>query len=666
MKKSIPIFLSLALGISYAYPCFASPKAISTQNNANNSFLYNDATYTIANEASKYKNGSVYLLNYKGDKIDYEIPEKVYLNGLCYEVVKIDAFAFANAQNTQTITIPSSVLEISNFAFASSPSLTNIEVKDNINFSSVDGVLFSKDKTNLITFPTAKVLHTYNIPLGTKTIKEGAFFENKNLKTLIAPSSLETIEKYAFSKTSSLKEIKDIINVKTIGDFAFANSSISSISLSGNLQYLGESAFYGSNISSITIPHKIGTVPKYCFYACSSLKDVYFSEGVYNIDNYAFANSSAKNIEFSKSLTSIGEKAFLNCDNLKEITLGENIEKISNQAFENCSNLEKISFSKNLSSLGNLIFKDCPKLTNIDTKENIYFTYENSILYSLDRTELVYMSPDINQRTLSLPKNISKIREDALTNIDIVEEFTVDSKNEYFSVENGILYNKNKTKLIRYPSAKETVNFTLPKTVKEIAPYAFKDAKKLIGIIDVSNISKIANSSFKNTPEFSGFYIEGGQNSNFSVIDNILYNKDKTTLIKAPSLNNLKEFKIPNSVKTIGSYAFEDSSIETLDTNNVTKIEGNAFLDSKLNTISMPKVETIGVSAFRGTKLKNLELPKNIKKIDDYAFADCKNLEKVDIKANSFEKFSQTVFYNSNNVKITVPTLSYKYYKKIL
>jgi hypothetical protein len=86
--------------------------------------------------------------------------------------------AFSEYGSFTSITIPESVTSIGAFAFSGCRSLTSIDVApNNENYTSIDGVLFSKDKTILIQYPKGKDATSYTILEGVTEIGEGAFFD---------------------------------------------------------------------------------------------------------------------------------------------------------------------------------------------------------------------------------------------------------------------------------------------------------------------------------------------------------------------------------------------------------------------------------------------------------------------------------------------------------
>ena len=142
----------------------------------------------------------------------------------------IDNYAFSDTKQTR-INIPSSVTYIAPYAFDNSKHLIEINVsKENLNYTSYNGVLFDKNMTTLKTFPEG-ITGDYIIPDGVKAIDEGAFSNCLNLISITIPDSIDTIAPSAFEHCKNLKKIifngnaptisgvKGIINGITVREF---------------------------------------------------------------------------------------------------------------------------------------------------------------------------------------------------------------------------------------------------------------------------------------------------------------------------------------------------------------------------------------------------------------------------------------------------------------
>lgn len=138
-------------------------------------------------------------------------------------VTHIGSGAFQTCTSLKNVTIPEKVA-ISYSIFSGCTSLEKIEVNsNNINLCSVDGVLYNKDKTQLICYPAGKKGTAYTIPDGVTTIKEATFYGNRSLNSITIPDSVTKIERNAFQDSISLTEITIPNTVTSIEVYTFEN-----------------------------------------------------------------------------------------------------------------------------------------------------------------------------------------------------------------------------------------------------------------------------------------------------------------------------------------------------------------------------------------------------------------------------------------------------------
>lgn len=145
--------------------------------------------------------------------------EKVLLpEGIEY----ISQGAFHGCKKLQSINIPSSVTKIDKEAFGQNESLESININpDNLNYTSIDGVVFSKDRTKLLFYPGGKECETYETPEGCNEIEDYVFKFAKNPHRIILGKDINKIGENAFESAIGLKYIFIGKNVKTISNNAF-------------------------------------------------------------------------------------------------------------------------------------------------------------------------------------------------------------------------------------------------------------------------------------------------------------------------------------------------------------------------------------------------------------------------------------------------------------
>lgn len=279
------------------------------------------------------------LTAYSGSDVDLVIPDNL-------GITRIYMYAFSNCKTLKTVTIPANIEKIDSNAFVWCSSLTDILVAEaNANYSSVGGVLLSRDKITLVTYPCGKT-GGYIIPKTVTNISSMAFAGCEGLTSVTLPESLNVIETNAFTGCSGLEEIAIPANVNSIKDMAFGScGSLTSITVAGeNTSYASMDGvlftkdfttllrFPGGKTGSYTIPAGVKIIGSSAFEGCTKLFGVTIPMGVTTIGFSAFSGSNSLiKLIISSSVTQIDSKAFDGCSNLtiyaKEGTPAESIAK---------------------------------------------------------------------------------------------------------------------------------------------------------------------------------------------------------------------------------------------------------------------------------------------------------------------------------------------------
>ena len=230
-----------------------------------------------------------------------------------------------------------------------------------------------------------------------------------------------------------------------------------------------------------------------------------------------------------------------------------------------------------------------------------------------------------NVVSIIINAGITSMDSSAFENCYNLTSITVDIENENYSSENGILFNKDKTKIIRYSPGKSDSSYTIPNSVTTIDFGAFECCNNLTSITIPNSVTYIYRDAFRYCNNLTSVTIPNSvtsigdwafdgcnnltnitvdiENENYSSENGILFNKDKTEIIRYSPGKNDSSYTIPNSVTNIGSYAFSDCYNLTSVTipNSVTSIGGYAFSGcDNLTSITIPNsVTSIGIYAFR-------------------------------------------------------------------
>lgn len=218
-----------------------------------------------------------------------------------------------------------------------------------------------------------------------------------------------------------------------------------------------------------------------------------------------------------------------------------------------------------------------------------------------------------NLKTITIPKNVASISNDfVFYNCKSLTEILVDSDNENFCSEDGVLFNKDKTIIIAFPPGKQGL-YTIPSSITSIGNYAFENCVSLTTLTIPNSVTKISDYAFLNVPNIVCLSSASGspwgaRNVNGYVEGIFVYNDDSKTELMACSAAAKGEIVIPDGVQTISGIAFYECW--------------------KVTSIKIPQsVKSIGNSSFIGCSgLSSLEVPNTVTSIGDYAFADIQNV----------------------------------------
>jgi len=448
------------------------------------------------------------------------------------------------------------------------------------------------------------------IPSGVTSIGDYAFYHCSSLTSIEIPDGVTSIGNYAFRNCSSLKSIALPESLTSIGENAFCDCrSLTSIDLPESLTTIGYATFQNcSSLKSINIPDSVTSIGDSAFCDCSSLTSIEIPDGVTSIGDYAFRNcSSLKSIDIPDSVTSIRYSAFYNCTSLTSIDLPENLTSIGSSAFSN-SGITSIRIPKNVETIGSGAFSGCNiKEFSID-EENASFTLIDGVIYNKDVTKIVYINDNITEVVIpATVKDISSAFKGSLT----IEKVTFEAGSALTSIGSSAFNGCSSLTSIKIPSG-----------VTSIGSSAFYGCSSLTSIDIPDGVTSIGNSAFSGCSSLTSIEIPEGVTS----IGNSAFS----------GCSSLTSIEIPEGVTSIGSNAFSScSSLTSIEIpEGVTSIGYRAFYNcSLLTSIEIPEsLTSIGDSAFSGcSSLTSIEIPEGVTSIGSSAFSDCSSLTSIDI-----------------------------------
>ena len=298
-----------------------------------------------------------------------EIPDSMFFNMDTLNTViipegitSIGDTVFRGGDGITEITIPAQISKIGVAAFADCTKLKNIYVdSDNQYFTSVNGILFSKDMKTLICYPAGRTATTYTVPSGVTKIGYAAFGTAKNLYYIYLPDSVTHIDTYAFTFCDLLQKMTIGPNVVSLGDAALGyNMNLKSVVFENPNTTLDWHTFANCvSLTSVTLPQNLTILPTGLFSGCSKLKEITIPETVTVFGDSCFNSCSAlKIIDVPKKVTFIGYDAFYKCTSLEIINIHGNISTVDFRAFQDCTSLKIINLSGTLEKIDTTAFKN--------------------------------------------------------------------------------------------------------------------------------------------------------------------------------------------------------------------------------------------------------------------------------------------------------------------
>ncbi len=246
--------------------------------------------------------------------------------------------AFENS-TVQTIVLPASLTEVGESPFKWCSKLESITVhEDNEVYSNDEnGVLFNKDKTVLVKYPTGNERTSYSIPDTVKTVHNRAFMDSNNLVSVILPDSITVIEEFAFSSCGNLESVVIPEEVTTIEDYTFAHcEKITSVIIPSGVTEIKSCAFEGCyDLTSVTIPDTVKSIGRVAFSNCD-LSSITIPSSVESIGYYAFSGNAFTEVIIPEGVKSIGYGAFEWCTKLKSVKISNSVTEIGDYAFGFC------------------------------------------------------------------------------------------------------------------------------------------------------------------------------------------------------------------------------------------------------------------------------------------------------------------------------------------
>ena len=423
-------------------------------------------------------------------------------------VTELEGAVFFECGDIKTLSIGAGVTGIGKHALYRCSGLTNISVAaENTAYRSEDGVLFDRDKTELILYPTQKTGGAYTIPTGVTRIWDEAFYENPYLTSVVIPDGVTEIGDYAF-RCENLASFNVPDSVIRLGSGVFYGSAWYDAQPDG-VVYAGKHAcefkggdipsdlifrdgtrgisdhfiyFFGEAVETVTIPDSVRYIGEYAFRGCNNLKVLTMPAGA-TTGKYAFPLDSLETVTLTgsgdmsdydfPSRYSENPSPFANAENLRAVTIADGVTSVGSYAFADCSSLERVTLSDTVSSIGQMSFLNCEKLKSVKIPSSLTMVGD-SAFDGCSGLEAVYVA-------------------DLETWCGIV----------FYSLSSNPLFYAHKL----YVGGEQLTELTVPSGVTTIGNYAFAGCSGLTSATIPEGVTRIGNHAFSSCEDLKSVTI---------------------------------------------------------------------------------------------------------------------------------------------------------------
>ena len=523
-------------------------------------------------------------------------------DGVLFDKDKKSLLCFPAGKTQSTYTIPESVTKVYAHAFERCSSLTSVTIPDNV--TSIGKFAFRASGLTSVTIPNSVTtigervfldcssLTSVTIPNSVTTIGLNAFGNCTSLTSVSIPSSVTSIGESAFNGCTNLTSVTvEMETPLTIAENTFSNRANATLYVPAGCKAAYQAAEYWQDFNIVELSPVItfadANVKAICVQNWDTDGDSELSEAeaaaVTDLGEVFKGNTtitSFDELQYFTGLTSIADSAFYYCSALTSVTIPNSVTTIGQQAFRYCYGLTTVSIPESVTIIDDMAFFACTRMASVTIPESVT-SIGQSAFYSCSALTSVV-----------IPNSVTTIKEVAFSNCSSLTSIIVDNNTSYI-VEDGVLFNKNKTSLLCYPAGKTQSTYTIPSSVTRICSYAFDGCSALTSVTIPNSVTIFGQAAFR-------------------------------------KCSDLTSVTIPESVTSIGKFAFQDCSSltsVTVEMETPLTIESATFTNRANATLYVPAGCKAAYEAAQYWQDFNIEEmasslePTDISQLDDAIYA---------------------------------------------
>ena len=545
--------------------------------------------------------------------------------------------------------------------------------------------------TGSVTIPATV---TYNdVTYSVTSIGGGAFQVPwySGLTSVKIPNSVTSIGEYAFEGCSGLTSMTIPNSVTSIGNGAFSGCfGLTELTIPNSVTSIGEGTFSGcTSLTSLTIPNSVTSIGSEAFSGCFGLTSISVENGNEEYDSRDNCNAiietasntliaGCKNTVIPNSVTSIGSSAFVFCSFLTSITIPNSVTSIGKYAFQSCSNLKSVKseilvpFTFGSDAFSN-ISSNCVLVVPYGTKDAYIAkgwttsVFKGGVKEDKPIVDGIYYDFNSDTKQATVASGEKKYS----GNVIIPSSVTFnDTEYSVTSIGESAFWGCSGLTSVTIPNSVTSIgnnafavcsgltSITIGNSVTSIGGSAFSDCPGLTSITIPNSVTSIGNWAFSRCYFAKKDFINNSSlnaEANNYWGANIVDSRNDGFVIKDGTLlkyiGNDVSVTIPNSVTSIGHYAFCDCS--------------------KLTYVTIPNsVTSIGFFAFANcSSLTSVTIGSGVTSIGGWSFDEADISSVVSLIENPFKIYGQTLYNRTfsqntfNNATLYVPKGAIEKYK---